>query len=148
MKHVDFEGLALPVDFHCSTNGRGHWSAHATAVRVTRLLISHVETPDDEDLEGRDPENWDPRYGELQVEFDIMSWNPAEHGLIYTDPLFKYELQGALTRLGFSSEAILGVGYSEQGMQGDDYVSFDVNGPFIAEAAKLFKLGEWAKVVS
>jgi hypothetical protein len=49
-------------------------------------------------------------------------------GLIYTDKLFMTELKELLTSMGFDASD---VSYSEQGMQGDTYVSCDVGELFI-----------------
>lgn len=95
------------------TNGSGYWSNVAKNVPVVGLnLLSH-----DED------------FGELQVFFDTQIWDIDSDGLIYTDKLFMHELTHFLVgELGLSSD----VGYSEQGMQGEDYVSLDVGANFIA----------------
>jgi len=49
-------------------------------------------------------------------------------GLIYTDGQFAEDLANFLVAHGLDA----GASYSEQGMQGDDYVSLDVEGKFIA----------------
>jgi hypothetical protein len=41
--------------------------------------------------------------------------------------------------LGFSPDAILDVSYSEQGMQGDNYVSMDVGPQFLLECDALYR---------
>lgn len=127
------EGSALVVNLSCSTDGDGLWSDRAADVRITRLLISYVASHDDDDDDDM------PTFGELQVEFDINTWNPRDHGLIYTDRCFEAEFREALQKLGFSKMAADNVGYSEQGMQGDDYVSMDVGMVFLAEAKTIFR---------
>ena len=52
-------------------------------------------------------------------------------GLIYTDKLFLQELRAYLQTIGFSKAEANDVSYSEQGMQGDAYVSCDVGAAFI-----------------
>ena len=52
-----------------------------------------------------------------------------QHGLIYTDAQFKRELRSFLETQGLDATD---VSYSEQGMQGDNYVSLDVGDKFIA----------------
>ena len=49
-------------------------------------------------------------------------------GFIYTDPLFLHTLKMYMYDMGIDTTDIT---YSEQGMQGDDYVSFDVGSKFI-----------------
>jgi hypothetical protein len=67
-------------------------------------------------------------HGELRVYFDVETWDVSEDGLIYSDSLFKKELRAALNAAGFDASD---VHYSEAGMQGDDYVSFDISTKFI-----------------
>lgn len=98
-----------------STSGDGYWSNVATSVPVTHLDLVRY---DDDD------------HGELRVFFDTQTWDIDRDGLIYTDSLFLHELRHLLVgQLGLSSD----VGYSEQGMQGDDYVSLDAGSEFVAK---------------
>lgn len=130
------EGATKVVDFTCATAGDGYWTTRQTAVRCTKLEITYVAKHDDE---GKDlPQNGAPTFGELQISFDPTTWNPDEDGLIYTDKLFLKELANELITLGFSPEAAADVFYSEQGMQGDDFVSCDVGGKFLAEVLSVF----------
>jgi hypothetical protein len=75
--------------------------------------------------------NDDDHFGELRVYFDTMVWITDKFGLIYTDPQWLKELRNLLRQLEFSVAAAKDVSYSEQGMQGDDYVSLDVGAKFI-----------------
>jgi hypothetical protein len=50
--------------------------------------------------------------------------------LIYTDKLWLREFKAGLRDTGLSIKATQNVGYSEQGMQGNDYVSMDVGPTF------------------
>jgi len=97
-----------------NTNGKGYWSSTAKAVEVTGLQLSYINDELD--------------FGELRVRFTAASWDTAKHGLIYTDAQFMTELKELLTAKGFDSSD---VSYSEQGMQGDNYVSCDVGELFI-----------------
>lgn len=96
------------------TGGDGYWSDVAKAVRITELRLVYVN--DDED------------FGELHVCFNTDDWRPDTSGLIYTDSVFEAELCEYLTSIGLGTD----VSYSEQGMQGDNYVSCDVEGEFLA----------------
>jgi hypothetical protein len=96
------------------TAGDGYWSRKQTAVEVTRLVLAY--TNDEQD------------FGELRVYFNTNTWDVNKDGLIYTDSLFEAELCALLTQLGFDASD---VSYSEQGMQGDTYVSCDVGECFI-----------------
>ena len=59
---------------------------------------------------------------ELWVYFD-KSWKPKVDGLIYSDNKFESEVNKYLQATG---SAIKKVHYSEQGMQTNNYVSFDI----------------------
>jgi len=97
-----------------NTNGNGYWSNKAKAVEITGLQLSY--TNDELD------------FGELRVFFNTNTWDVNKLGLIYTDKQFMAELKELLTIQGFDASD---VSYSEQGMQGDTYVSCDVGECFI-----------------
>ena len=96
-----------------NTNGSGYWSRKQAAVEITRLQLAY--TNDELD------------FGELRVYFNTKTW-AWQDGLIYTDKQFMRELKELLTAKGFDGSD---VSYSEQGMQGDNYVSCDVGERFI-----------------
>jgi hypothetical protein len=97
-----------------NTNGNGYWSNKRKAVEITGLQLSY--TNDELD------------FGELRVFFNTNTWDTYKDGLIYTDKQFMRELVELLTVQGFDAGD---VSYSEQGMQGDTYVSCDVGECFI-----------------
>ena len=97
-----------------NTNGKGYWSRKATAVEITHLQLAYI--------------NDELSFGELRVRFNTNTWDVNELGLIYTDKQFMQELKELLTTMGFDASD---VSYSEQGMQGDAYVSCDVGECFI-----------------
>lgn len=103
----------MKVDFWCNTAGDGFWTRVRKPVHCIRLAV--------------DPLN--SKFGELRVYFDKSTWINQENGLIYTDGLFEKELCEQLTKLGFDTSD---VSYSEQGMQGSDYVSCDVGYKFLS----------------
>jgi hypothetical protein len=96
------------------TGGGGYWSNTAKAVRVTDMQLGYLNDEGD--------------FGELRVYFDTKTWDVNEDGLIYTDRQFERELREFLTQHGLEGKD---VSYSEQGMQGDNYVSCDVGGQFL-----------------
>ena len=96
------------------TGGGGYWSNTKTAVEITGLQLAY--TNDELD------------FGELRVCFNTAHWDVNKLGLIYTDKQFMKELKKLLTANGFDASD---VSYSEQGMQGDAYVSCDVGKQFI-----------------
>lgn len=102
MEQVNFE-----------TDGGGYWSDVAKDVRIVDIQCSY------------DPDY--KEFGELLVYFDTKDWDVNVDGLIYTDKLFMSYLRNFCTEQGLGTD----VSYSEQGMQGDDYVSCDVGADFI-----------------
>ena len=102
--------------FELNTSGGGYWSNTQTRVRVTDLRLDLLDDDDDEP------------FGELRVYFDTATWDVKSQGLIYTDPGFFAELKQYFEAQGID---ITDLSYSEQGMQGTDYVSLDVGQHFI-----------------
>lgn len=100
-----------------NTAGDGLWSTTAKAVDVTKLDLQYISNDKD--------------FGELCVHFTQDSWNCNTDGLIYSDKQFLSELRVYLQEIGFTEAEANDVCYSEQGMQGDNYVSLDVGGLFI-----------------
>lgn len=105
-----------------STSGDGYWSDVQLDVKITGLDLAYEQEIDEEEGET------ECTFGELRVYFDTNTWDTSEHGLIYTDRKFMIELHNYLRRAGYNPTD---VGYSEQGMQGDNYVSCDVGVEFI-----------------
>lgn len=99
------------------TDGDGYWSVVARPVEVKSAALGFTDY-NDGDL-----------YGELQVEFDTNTWDIEQDGLIYTDSLFLEQLRIALEAKGLDASDLT---YSEQGMQGENYVSLDAGPKFIA----------------
>jgi hypothetical protein len=73
-------------------------------------------------------------FGELRVYFDTSTWDVNKDGLIYTDTLFKQDLMQFVKQQGL----VVDLCYSEQGMQGDNYVSLDVGKEFLDSWASKF----------
>lgn len=103
-----------------STSGDGYWSNVSKDVEVTDMQLGYV----DEDKE----------FGELRVYFNTDTWNVNEDGLIYTDSKFKQDLMQFVKQQGL----VVDLCYSEQGMQGDNYVSLDVGKEFLDSWARKF----------
>ena len=92
-----------------NTNGLGYWSRKVAAVRIVDMQVTYVNDEKD--------------FGELRVYFNTEDWDVNTDGLIYTDKQFRNELQAFLDAQGLPGQYI---SYSEQGMQGDNYVSCDI----------------------
>lgn len=111
---VSLRGISL------STNGKGLWSRAKKEVKPTVAKLAYLAEEDG--------------YGELRVYFTRGSWDVDTDGLIYTDPGFLKALRAALVeRVGLTPAAAREVDYTEQGMQGSDFVSLDVGKKFLKE---------------
>lgn len=114
------------VNFVTRTDGKGYWSKAVRTVRINRVALTYV------DDEGN--------FGELRAYFDPREWDVNTDGLIYTDMMWKHSFLTCMENvLGFSPDATLDVSYSEQGMQGHNYVSMDVGEQFLLECNALYR---------
>ena len=113
------------VNFVTQTNGRGYWSSAVKTVCINRIALAYI---DDENT-----------FGELRAYFDPAEWDVENDGLIYSDMGWKHSFLTCMETLGFSADAILAISYSEQGMQGESYVSMDVSEDFIKECEALYR---------
>jgi hypothetical protein len=104
----------LQFNHTLSTGGNGLWSIKAKDVSCTVLDVPYI--------------NEGETFGELRVYFDRTSWDVYNDGLVYTDKKFLKQLRNKLTEQGFVATD---VDYSEQGMQGINYVSLDVGEEFL-----------------
>lgn len=111
----------MKVNLICNTDGKGLWSRTSKAVKVTSLELNGIHIDDGDG------------HAELCVGFSKGSWDIDKYGLIYTDNQWLKDLKKSLAKLGFSKKALKGLDYTEQGMQGDTYVSLDVDIPFVRE---------------
>ena len=113
-----------------NTAGDGYWSDVAKQVQIVDMRLGYVS--DDKD------------FGELCVYFNTDTWNVEQDGLIYTDKLFIEQLREFLKQHGLTDD----VSYSEQGMQGDNYVSLDCGKKFIDSWIKVVYKGDREKFTS
>jgi hypothetical protein len=102
------------------TDGRGYWTRKINDVRIIGLKVPYI--------------NEDEDFGELRVYFNTTDWDVRQDGLIYTDDKFLVELQLYLESAGLTVFA----DYSEQGMQGPNYVSCDVGPSFLTAYKEKF----------
>lgn len=109
----------VPFKDHLTTDGSGYWSNVAATVQTTHLQVPYIDEEGD--------------FGELRVYFNTNTWRIDRQGLIYTDRKWLNELCDALRERGYNTSDI---GYSEQGMQGEDYVSLDVGEKFLSSWSK------------
>ena len=103
--------LEITVNKMFNTCGDGYWSEVAKEVfveSISMFIFADAESG----------------AGDLQAYFTEETWNDS-YGLIYTDSAFLECVHTELIKAGISIEAAEDVCYSEQGMQGDTYVSMD-----------------------
>ena len=103
-----------------TTSGDGYWSEAVKNVRITDMQLGYINDEQD--------------FGELRVYFNTDDWDVNKDGLIYTDSGFYEDLQQFVKQHGL----VVDLCYSEQGMQGDDYVSLDVGKEFLDSWAAKF----------
>jgi hypothetical protein len=114
------------VSFVTRTDGKGYWSTVARkSIRIDRVAIASVID--------------DGEYGELRAYFDESEWNVESDGLIYSDQAWIKSFRSCMATLGFSVQALAAISYTEQGMQGTDYVSLDVGQDFLVECTPLYR---------
>ena len=105
-----------------TTCGDGYWSEAVKNVRITDMQLGYISDEQD--------------FGELRVYFNTEDWDVNKDGLIYTDSGFYEDLQQFVKEHGL----VVDLCYSEQGMQGDDYVSLDVGKEFLDSWAAKFNV--------
>ena len=113
------------VNFITHTGGVGYWSNVSTCIRINRVRLASY--------------NDELMFGELRAYFDVKDWDVENYGLIYTDSIWKRSFISCMATLGFSDRALADISYSEQGMQGDNFVSMDVGADFIRECEALYR---------
>lgn len=114
------------VNWQTHTDGSSLWAENIPrTVRVVEVFLNSVD----------DEGSW----GELCARFDTRDWDSYKDGLIYTDNRWIEEFRALMRTLGFSPIAVEDIQYSEQGMQGEDYVSMDVGSAFLNEVEPLYR---------
>ena len=98
----------------------GLWSGRNQPKHVTGQLVFRMQshTQSDGTLD---------RWIHARFYFDSKLWDVDKHGLIYTDETFMDALHARLRARGWQQPENC-ISYSESGMQGDNYVDFDVSG--------------------
>lgn len=94
------------VQLITQTNGIGSWTAVRKKINIKSLdVIDGIE---------------------LRAYFSVDDWDTYEHGFIYTDEGWLESFKKQLVTIGIHPKQCDGIGYSEYGMQGEEYVSLDV----------------------
>jgi hypothetical protein len=106
-------------NLYATTNGKGFWSSEQRTVKINKITIEEIVDDNYDSMDANDSTKT-PHFMDLRVYFSKKSWNVEKHGLIYTDDKWMSELRKGLRSIGLETA---GLDYTEQGMQGDDYVS-------------------------
>ena len=112
------------VNFRTRTAGNGYWSSTKKLVTINRVHLNYI-----------DGDGW----AELCAYFDPAEWDIKEEGLIYSDMGWMKSFKACMATLGFSDAALADINFSEQGMQGVDFVSMDAGPNFIQECEALYR---------
>jgi len=115
------------VNWQTHTDGNGHWTDKKKVVTVLKVWLTDCNEEDN--------------FGELRAYFDTETWNCGLDGLIYTDTQWLDEFRALMRSFGFSRNAVNSISYSEQGMQGYNFVSMDVDEDFLREVEPMYR---WA----
>lgn len=113
------------VNWQTHTAGNGLWSDKSKAVQVLRVELAYTSEDGD--------------FGEFRAYFNTSTWDCNQDGLIYTDKVWIDEFRALMRSLGFTRTAVNAISYSEQGMQGDNYVSMDVDADFMREVEPMYR---------
>jgi hypothetical protein len=104
----------------CSTSGTGHWTSEKRQVGIKSIELCYT----DDEL----------GFANIVAFFKTGDWNTEKHGLIYTDRKWLANFRKLCNSLGLPG---CDVDYTEQGMQGTDYVSLCVGKKFLKAWAKV-----------
>lgn len=102
------------------TDGTGLWSITKNKVKIVLVEVSCYDKQD-------------MSFGEVRAYFNENNWDIDKHGLIYTDKKWIKTFREQLAEKLDLKSKDLDISYSEQGMQGRDYVSMDC-GPKLLKA--------------
>ena len=104
-----------------TTNGKGYWSTEKRTVGIEKIEIENIMNVNDEPIDSDSTDT--PKMVYLRVFFTKKDWDVKKHGLIYTDTKWLTQLRKGLVEIGVTAA---GLNYTEQGMQGSDFVSLCV----------------------
>lgn len=112
------------------TNGSGLWSSAERNVRIKKIDFGGiVYFPEDHSLTAY-----------LRAHFQKKDWDVEKHGLIYTDRRWEKQFASQFVKLKEFNKLVASrnVGYTEQGMQGDNYVSLALRIEGLKNVQKFF----------
>lgn len=114
--------LSIPVNRYFNVRGDGLWSDRSELRSVFVTEVSMVcENVTIDEIEAGATQIID----DFRVVFDVDDWDVRRDGLIYTDSAFIEDVRSFMLDAGFPVDVVDDIDYSEQGMQGETYVSCD-----------------------
>jgi hypothetical protein len=134
---ITYNVIVPNFKFTAHTAGNGLWSNEDRKIEHAKAYVSFFSK--EERLQFKSGKMPDIRFAELRVYFPKRFWDVEKHGLIYTDRQWIKELRQNLTAMSFSPKAVKDVDYSEQGLQGENYVSLDAGRKFLKELMTMIK---------
>lgn len=116
----NFDNVA-PMQFILTTTGRSLYSSKIRPIQFVEGEVIDYTDYDEEEI---------TYSGEFRLYF--TGWDVQDEGYIYTDEDFLTLLRTHFNTLGITND----IWYSEFGMQGETYISFDVDGEFMKSFKK------------
>jgi len=130
-----FNRFSFPIKkpIVCKTDGKGLWSRDKRTITIRRIELDYI-SPDIDFADTTDSDGLyivtdsNDLYVTFRVYFTKKDWNIHKHGLIYTDDSFIRDLRNGMNKMPqfdgvFTTRGDAAVDYTEQGQQGDNYVS-------------------------
>jgi len=123
VQHLTTITLKPKTPMICSTKGDGHWSSEERAV-ITPKIQMEMDMGEVEELT---PCEGPQMFIHIKAYFTKKTWRNDDHGLIYTDSKWLKDFRKQFTNQ-FPTLAwmVKGIDYTEQGMQGSNYVSLSL----------------------
>lgn len=112
---IEYTIIPLSKPMQTNTCGTGLWTSEKKLVEIEQLGYRVIE--------GYGKDN--TFYLMLNVFFNTRRWNIERHGLIYTDPRWLRHFNSELRRVFPKTLGKIRFDYTEQGMQGNNYVSLE-----------------------
>jgi flagellar biosynthesis regulator FlaF len=119
----------MKINVNANNDGSSLWSGVKRETKIYDLDVSRYDDGEDD------------TYIHLEAFFTKRTWDTSRHGLIYTDNNWIREFRKGLISLGLTPGAARAIDYTEQGMQGDNYVSLSCGGKKpVADLKKFLKI--------
>lgn len=117
----------MKINIEANTNGDGLWTNFVGPTKIVEIVLDSVLTIDSR------------RFGHLHA--ILEGWDYDKNNIVYTDPLWISEFNAAIVSLGGTE-----VSYSESGMQGKDFVDFDIDEEFLNSPLGIKLIEEYESV--